>query len=150
MRILFDTNVLVRLAEVAHPHHQIARAAVDRIEDNDHEPCVVPQIAYEYWVVVTRPVSENGLGLAPVEADRAIDSWKGLFTMLLDERGVYSTWRDLVRQTGVIGKRAHDARIVAAMQRHGLTHLLTFNLQHFKPFGAIQLLDPAAVAQTGI
>jgi predicted nucleic acid-binding protein len=150
MRILLDTNILIRLAEVAHPHHQVARAAVDRIEISDHDPCIVPQIAYEYWVVVTRPLSENGLGLTPAAADRAIDLWKGLFTMLLDERGVYSTWRELVQQTGVIGKRAHDARLVAAMLRHGLTHILTFNAQHFQHFHAIQVLDPVAVAQTGI
>ncbi|HKD36798.1 MAG TPA: PIN domain-containing protein [Pirellulales bacterium] len=150
MRILLDTNILVRLADVSSPHHEIASEAVDRIEADDHELCVVPQIAYEFWVVVTRPVSDNGLGLSSVAAEESVESWKSIFTMLLDERGVYSNWRDLVRQTGVIGKRAHDARLVAAMLRHGLTHILTFNAQHFRQFGKVQILEPSAVARTGI
>jgi len=38
--------------------------------------------------------------------------------------------------------RAHDTRLVAAMQRHGLTYLLTFNTGDFSRFTAIHGLSP--------
>ena len=36
---------------------------------------------------------------------------------------------------GVLGKKAHDARLVAAMRSHAIDHLLTFNDQDFRRFG---------------
>jgi hypothetical protein len=45
-----------------------------------------------------------------------------------------------------MGKPAHDARLVAAMERHGLTHLLTFNLVDFQRYAGLELLDPHQVA----
>lgn len=44
------------------------------------------------------------------------------------------------------GKVAHDARYVAAMRAHGLTHLLTFNGADFARFPGITVLDPHTVA----
>ncbi len=41
---------------------------------------------------------------------------------------VFDHWLDLVAAHGVVGKVAHDARLAAAMKRHGLTHLMTSTL----------------------
>jgi predicted nucleic acid-binding protein len=58
---------------------------------------------------------------------------------------VFSYWRDLVATNDVKGKNAHDARLVAAMQRHGLTDLLSFNKPDFARFTAINAFTPAEV-----
>jgi predicted nucleic acid-binding protein len=50
----------------------------------------------------------------------------------------------------VKGKNAHDARLVAAMQRHGLTRLLTFNKPDFMRFPGINVYSPAEVLAGGI
>jgi predicted nucleic acid-binding protein len=42
----------------------------------------------------------------------------------------------------VRGKNAHDARLVAAMLVHGLTHVLTFNGKDFARFGEIAVIPP--------
>ena len=118
MRILIDTNVLCRLAERGHPHHAFAESAVTNLHHHRHELCLVPQVLYEYWVVVTRPVADNGLGMPPSEVDKIVDLWLDRFTLCRDERGVFSIWRELVRQHNAKGKSAHDARLVAAMRRH--------------------------------
>jgi predicted nucleic acid-binding protein len=68
--------------------------------------------------------------------------------VLRDERGILERWEQIVKAHQVLGKPAHDARLAAAMQRHGLTHLLTFNGGNFSRFGFIQILDPLQVAQT--
>jgi len=42
----------------------------------------------------------------------------------------------------VIGFRAHDVRLVAAMQSYAITRLLTFNIAHFRGL-PVTILDPA-------
>jgi hypothetical protein len=43
------------------------------------------------------------------------------------------------------GKKAHDARFVAAMRTHGATHLLTFNTDDFRSYSGITLVHPSDV-----
>lgn len=66
-----------------------------------------------------------------------------LFRMLRDERAIYEPWLELVGKFHVLGKQAHDARLAAAMLRHGVTHLLTGNPNDFRRFPSITLIDPA-------
>jgi predicted nucleic acid-binding protein len=42
----------------------------------------------------------------------------------------------------VKGKLAHDARLAAAMQRHAITHLLTFNGVDFGRFSFLISFSP--------
>jgi predicted nucleic acid-binding protein len=44
------------------------------------------------------------------------------------------------------GKRVHDARLVAVMLVHGVTHLLTFNPGDFNNIGEIEVIHPQAMA----
>jgi len=145
MRILVDTNVVLRLSDRGRPLHPDARAAVDWLDANGHECVVVPQVLYEYWVVATRPAEQNGLGMNVADTNAAMLQWITVFRLMLDERGIFSHWRDLVANHDVKGKNAHDARLVAAMQRHGLTTLLTFNKSDFARFSAINALTPTDV-----
>jgi hypothetical protein len=59
---------------------------------------------------------------------------------------VYPEWLRLVGSLNVVGKNAHDARLVAAMTAQGINHLLTFNTSDFARYSGIAVLDPAAVA----
>ena len=77
--------------------------------------------------------------------DSAVTKWLTLFRLLLDERGIFTHWRDLVVTHAVHSKLTHDARIVAAMQRHGLTNLLTFNHSDFSRFTGINVFTPADI-----
>jgi predicted nucleic acid-binding protein len=141
MKILLDTNVLCRLAERGHPDHSIAEHAIASLQAEQHELCLVPQVLYEYWVVVTRPARENGLGMPTATVDAAIALWLELFTLLRDESGIFVLWRELARQHDAKGKSAHDTRLVAAMTRHNLTHLLTFNVADFRRYPNIEVVD---------
>jgi hypothetical protein len=53
-------------------------------------------------------------------------------------------WQELVERHAVTGFRAHDVRLVAAMQSYGITRLLTFNAADFRDL-AVVILDPATV-----
>ncbi len=121
------------------------RAAIDWLDAHGHECLIVPQVLYEYWVVATRPSENNGLGMLVAVADAAISQWLAIFRLLLDERGVFAYWRELVAANEVKGKTAHDARLVAAMRRHGLTVLLSFNKSDFTRYTAITTFTPTEV-----
>ena len=42
----------------------------------------------------------------------------------------------------VAGKNTHDARLVAAMVVHGVSSILTFNIQDFTRYAEITIFDP--------
>jgi predicted nucleic acid-binding protein len=142
MLILGDTNVLLRSIERGHRHQPLAVESIKGLQAKGHEIIVVPQFVYELWVVATRPIDQNGLGFAAERADGLIDEVLKLYPIFEDESGVFDLWRIAVRRARVLGKQAHDARLVAAMLRHGVTHLLTFNVADFARFTDISALDP--------
>jgi predicted nucleic acid-binding protein len=144
--ILVDTNVLLRAAQPSHPHCAAAIAAVKSARLRGYIPCIVPQVIYEYWVVATRSVADNGLGLTIAEAETDTAQLLDQFQLFRDERAIFDHWRQIVVQHDVHGKSAHDARLVAAMNRHGLAYLLTFNDADFKRFTEITALHPAKIA----
>ena len=101
----------------------------------------------DFWNVATRPANKNGLGLSPRVADRLLRLMERLFPVIPDVADIYPAWRQLVVTFGVSGVQVHDARLVAAMQVNGLTHILTFNTTDFvryAPLGIVAL-DPNSV-----
>ncbi len=145
MNYLVDTNILTRMADPAHTMHQEALDAVTLLIQQGHTLHVVPQNIYEFWVVATRPESVNGLGKTAAEALLDLTNLKSLFLWLDDSPLVYGVWEGLVTGTPILGKNAHDARFVASMTVHGLTHLLTFNIQDFRQYSGITVVSPANV-----
>lgn len=142
MRVLVDTNVLLRAADHAHPQNEMATQATAALARRGDTPCLVPQNFYEFWVVCTRPLGENGLGMATDLVLRHFSEFKLAFDLLDEMPAVVSTWEELVARYGVQGKSAHDTRLVAAMKVHGVAHLLTFNEQHFLRYEGITVLTP--------
>jgi predicted nucleic acid-binding protein len=146
MNVLLDTNILGRMAEAGHPQHQVALDAVNALVGWGNTPCIVPQVIYELWVVATRPVSANGLGLTPTQAAAELSRIKSLFLLPPDTPAIYAEWERLVTVHQVMGKSAHDARLVAAMGVHGMSHILSFNVGDFARYPGITALDAMAMA----
>ena len=134
------------MAQPGHAHHLVATDAVNALVLRGDAPCLFPQALYEFWVVATRPIALNGLGFTTKQAAVELSRLKGLFPLFQDSPAIYAEWERLVTVHQVVGKNAHDARIVAAMIIHGLTHVLTFNTHDFTGYPGITALDPAALA----
>lgn len=147
MRVLLDTNILTRLAQPGHHHHAKASQALEIMRRRSDDLCLVPQVLYEFWVVCTRPPGENGLGMTVSEAGVEFTRIKRLFVLFRDERAIFQKWETLVGSHAVRGKSAHDARLVAAMLRHGLTHILTFNAADFARFSGIEVASPDQIIE---
>lgn len=107
---------------------------------------IVSQNLIEMWVVATRPLEQNGLGMTPAAAAGELAHIKSMFEFLPETPAVYPIWESLVIQCNVSGKPAHDARLVAAMRAHGLTSILTFDRSGFSRYPGIEVLHPADFA----
>ena len=147
MIYLTDTNVLLRFLHRNDPRYPIARAAVRTLRANGHQCRATSQNFMEFWNVSTRPINRNGFGLTPLETDRLLRRAERLFLVLPDLPAAYSKWRQLVVTYGVSGVQVHDARLVATIISHGVTHVLTFNTADFVRYTpeGIVAVDPAAV-----
>lgn len=145
MSYLVDTNVLLRYARKNNPIRPDARRALITLKRQGEELCITPQNIIEFWAVATRPLANNGLGLTPDEAARETSKLKRLFSLLPDVPAIFVEWEQLVIKHKVTGKQAHDARLVAAMTAHNITHILTFNADDFKRFFNITAIDPTTV-----
>jgi predicted nucleic acid-binding protein len=145
--ILVDTNLLTRMTRSHDPQSGVARAAIQTLRARGEHLIVVPQNLYEFWAVATRapgapPAGSNGLGMTPAQTGHWLRFFRRRFTFLPDREEPSNLWQALVEAHGVIGFRAHDVRLVAAMQSYGITRLLTFNAAHFGGL-PITILDPA-------
>ena len=134
MSYLSDTSVIIRTIHTTSPHQQIAIDALDALRQQKEIICILPQNLIEFWAVATRPIASNGLGLTIAQAKAKIDQLKQVFVLKADEQDIYLNWENLVVQYEVKGKTSHDARLVAAMGTHGISHLLTFNVGDFKRY----------------
>jgi len=143
MSYLVDTNVLLRSVQKSHPMHSDSNRAIALLLSSPGAVSVIPQTLVEFWAVATRPLVNNGLELSIHETSQQLVYFKSIFTLLSDD-GVFEEWERLVAWHRVLGKQVYDARLVAAMRVHNLTHLLTFNTSDFKRFTAITAVSPSS------
>jgi predicted nucleic acid-binding protein len=142
MKYLLDTNILLRLAERNHSHHQEAKEALRTLRQQNNTFYVFLQNISEFWNVCTRPTKNNGFGLSIAKTDLHLKRFERFFTILPDTKDVYKNWRKLVVKHSVLGIQVHDAKIVAAMIAHSIENLLTFNTKDFKRFTDIKAFAP--------
>lgn len=147
MAHLTDSNLLLRSMQPGTPLYAQANRAVTTLLGRGEEMPLVPQCLIEFWNVASRPTQVNGLGLPLADVQQEVQRLKQIFTLLPDTPAIYPTWERIVTAFSVQGRQVHDARLVAAMQVHGITHILTFNTADFlryQPLG-ITVVHPASV-----
>jgi predicted nucleic acid-binding protein len=147
MLILTDTGILLRLVNPADPLHATIDAAVSALRSRGDKLAFTLQNAAEFWNVCTRPATaRGGLGLDGAETERRLRLVEAGFSLLVDPPTGYALWRQLVVAHSVRGKQVHDARLVALMQAHGITHVLTLNGGDFTRYPGVVAIDPASIA----
>jgi predicted nucleic acid-binding protein len=145
MAFLLDTNILLRSLQPHHPHCSAVERALTVLRTRDEVLHIAAQNLIEFWAVATRPQSENGLGMSVDVAFGELTVLKRLFSPL-PEAAVFDEWERLVRVHRVSGKNTHDARLVAVMKVHGITSILTFNVQDFTRYRGIAVVHPDKLA----
>ena len=139
---LADTNILLRVSQRHDPNYNAIRTALHAIRTSGGGLYFTSQNLAEFWNVCTRPASQNGYGLSIGETDRRAELIESSFRFLPDNEQVYREWRRVVVVHSVMGVQVHDARLVAAMRVHGITHVLTLDEQDFLRYPGVTVVHP--------
>ena len=145
MRVLVDTNILLRSAQPSHPLCPQATHAVSKLLRQKDAVFFCSQNIAEFWNVASRPAEMNGLGFSQEEVLEEVNSIENLLTLLPDIPAIYPVWKRMVQDHRVQGVKVYDARLVAVMSVYAIDSILTFNLADFKRYGNINALQPAAM-----
>jgi predicted nucleic acid-binding protein len=144
---LLDTNILLRSSDPDSPWQVLADTSVTQLLRKNHQLWITSQNIIEFWVVATRPVNVNGLGWSIEQTRTGIEQILNQFPKLEETPQIFPYWLNLVTTYQIQGKRVHDARLIAVMLAHSVTHLLTFNPDDFRNINDIVIVHPQAVAE---
>lgn len=125
--------------------HTLATTALTSLLARNETLSIVPQVLYEFWSVATRPAQNNGRGPTPTEAGTSLDRAREVFVLLPEPDNLVDAWEHLARALQIRGKNSHDARLVAAMQCHGVDTLPAFNRDHFVSVPGLRVITPSDV-----
>lgn len=142
---LIDTNVLLRLVAPTGAQYSQAIQAVKALLSRGDALFLTPQVVMEFWSVATRPRDVNGYGWTTAEVETEVAKLLAQFPILPETPAVFSQWLRLVGLRGTVGKQVHDAHIVAVLNAHNVSNLLTFNVGDFAGYG-INAVSPAEIA----
>ena len=142
MSVLVDTNVLLRRTQPDHPLFRSAVESVGRLLAGGEDVYYTLQNIAEFWNVLTRPTVSNGLGASTDTARAEVEKIEAALRLLPEAPDTYAEWKRLVLRHGIVGVKVHDARLVAAMNVHGVRRLLTFDVADFTRY-EIEVLEPA-------
>jgi predicted nucleic acid-binding protein len=149
MPYLLDTNILLRLANTDDPTCPVALQAFQELRKGRETLCYTPQVLAEFWGVATRsPSTRGGLGLSPAETERRVRVIEPYYRLLPDSLATYQEWRQLIVRYAFVGAQAHDAQLIASIKAYGISHLLTFNVGHFRRYRDITVIEPQHIRPT--
>jgi predicted nucleic acid-binding protein len=147
VRVLIDTNILLRALQRSHPASRTARLALLVLHRHGYTLCLTLQNLTEFWNVCTRPQTVNGLGFSIESTNQHVMRLERFFTILPDSVQVIQNWRQLVVAHAVRGVQVHDTRLVATMKTYNIPQIVTFNVEDFARFPDIEVVHPQSLAQ---
>jgi predicted nucleic acid-binding protein len=151
MAYLLDTGILLRLVDKQDRRHAIVNTAVGLLGNSGDDLVITTQNIAEFCNVATRPVANNGLGLAPSVALDLLDKEiEPICSVLAEPAHLFAELKRLISTYSVSGKQVHDARLAAMILVWQVENLLTLNEQDFcryEPEG-IKIFTPASVLAT--
>jgi predicted nucleic acid-binding protein len=142
---LLDTNIILRFSNPSDGQHELVTNAVATILAQGDDCFLAPQVLIEMWVVATRPTDVNGLGWSTTYTRHVIDQLMRRFPIAQEVPQLFPTWLEIVSTQKILGKRTHDARIVALMKTASIGHILTLNPNDFSNIPDITVVHPQSI-----
>ena len=146
MSYLVDTNIFLRLVPDSDPDREVVLSALRKLRSQNEQLFYTTQILAEFWAVCTRPATaRGGYGITPAKTEQKAKMIERFCGLLIENFAAHQEWRRLIVNHSVQGVVIHDARLVAVMKVHGITHLLTLNKDDFRRFSDITVLTPSEI-----
>ena len=139
--LFVDTNVLIYATNTSSPWHSQANGSLQDARQRGVELVISPQILREYLAATTR-VSQTGPAAPLAQVLANVQLFRTQFKVADDNPLVLDNLIRILQTVTVGGKQVHDANIVATMQAHGVTHLLTHNTADFARFAHLITVVP--------
>ncbi|MEO9223310.1 MAG: type II toxin-antitoxin system VapC family toxin [Mycobacteriaceae bacterium] len=133
-RAVLDTNVLLAATDEARREHEQAVTAINDWPASGLVLYTSGQILREYLAVATRPVGQNGLGMARLDAVSNVRALRARLNILTEDTKVSDRLLELLETIECGGKQVHDANVVATMLVHGIDTIVTMNTDDFASF----------------
>ncbi len=131
--------------------HAETKSALAVLRTEGYRPVLVPQNIYEFSSFASRPSNARGLGLSVIDVDRLLNQLIALFELCIPAREIeLEYFREMQVALGVVSKKVHDLRLVAACRNLRIDYLLTYNDADFTMAvhaGHIQTITPPQVMQ---
>jgi predicted nucleic acid-binding protein len=106
------------------------------------------QVLREYAVVMSRQeFYEKTLTSQDIVDD--IVKWENSFKVIDETKDITDNLKNLLVKYDLKGKRIHDANIVSSMMKFSIPLLFTFNVQDFRGFTEIQVMEIQPQSDTG-
>lgn len=142
-KLLIDTNVLVYSNMVTSPFCQAARNKLTALAPDYHSFWISRQSIREYMVVVTNLMKIAGqIDYSILLTD--VGNFLSAYYPTDETEQVTTILTGLVKDYSLIGKKIHDANIVANMIAFDIGTILTNNVADFQPFSHLINIEPLA------
>jgi predicted nucleic acid-binding protein len=140
-RVFVDTNVLIYAHLLQSPLHRAALQRLEALEQAGSELWISRQTLREFLMATTTP----GYLTETISIDALLTDLRhmlGRFRIAEDSAQATEHLLFLLESIPITGKQIHNAALVATMQAHGISRLLTHNTGDFARFGAFITVLP--------
>ena len=145
LKVLVDTNVLLEATDEGRPLHRQAKDVFQHAAASGVDLFLGTQVIREYLVVATRPVPNNGLGMAMTTALDNVARFRQRASLVAETIQAGETFLSWAARFGIQGKRLHDLQLQASATAAGMDVLLTANPADFPETGGVRIVPLADV-----
>ena len=145
MRFLIDTNILVRLKDLASEHHKLCYDKVVALRTQNTPLYICAQVLIEYWSVSTCSIEHNGLGQTTEQNFQDCQDFLRMFMLLMEPADIVDRWFGLVRQYDVKGRQVYDARLVALAMSYNIKYILKINTADYIRYTEVTAVHPSTI-----
>lgn len=140
---LIDTNVLVYAADKSSPFHEASKDLRDRGLKGEISLCLFPQILCEFFAIVTdrkRVSSPRSQEVALAEIEKYLEA--GSIQKLYPGPDILNIICELLKHYPVRKQEIFDLQLVATMLSNDINRIYTHNVDDFRKFKEIDVLEP--------
>lgn len=145
--LFIDTNILIYANVASSPFHEQARHALQAASQSDRTLWISRQVLREFVAARTRPQAFAQPSAPEIIIER-IQYLESHFQVADDTALVTGQLLKLLSTYKLGGKQVHDANIVATMLAYGIPRLLTHNIDDFKRFSDVVVIEGITPATT--